>query len=213
MSVSYDERKTRDRLLVGAAAVRASKAMRQPPWHPPAITDFLPDVVIAAFDASLLNTGWVAVRLVGAAFEVIGHGTIRPKTPAAGYMATWERARLLEKGLWDEGVVMRFIKPGDVLMAVEAPPVGGGHRTESSLVAGLTVWRLSPRKCQPVSATHVSAVLLGDPRIKSAERKPAIRRAVCALVPEAAGRTWNEHERDALSVALTRLFDLKEEAA
>ena len=168
--------------------------------------------MIAAFDASLVNTGWAAIRRTGDAFDVLGHGTIRPKTPATGYMATWERARLLEKALWDEGVVMRFVKPGDVLMAVEAPSVGGGHRTESSLVAGLTVWRLSPRKCERVSATHVSAVLLGDPKIRSAERKKAVKAAVCRYVPEAAGRTWTEHERDALSVGLVRLYDLKEAA-
>lgn len=202
---------TRERLRAGAAAVRKHAGMR-PPWHPPALADFLPGRVIAAFDASLLNTGWAAIRSYGHGFDVLGHGTIRPKTGAVSYMATWERARLLEQGLWDEGVMMRFIRPDDVLMAVEAPSVGGGHRTESSLVAGLTVWRQAPGKCEPVSATHVSAVLLGDPKVKSAERKPAIKAAVCRYVPEAAGRDWNEHERDGLSVALTMLFDLKEAA-
>ena len=98
-------------------------------------------------------------------------------------------------------------------MAVEAPSVGGGYRTESSLVAGLTVYRLAPRKCVPVSATHVSAVLLGDPRIESKKRKGAIKEAVARYAPETAGRDWNEHERDALSVGLTRLYDMREAAA
>jgi len=202
---------TRERLRTGAASVRKREAAR-PPWHPPALTDFLSDQAVVAFDASLVNTGWAALMRNGGGFDVLGHGTIRPKTAAVGYMATWERARLLEQALWDEGLVVRFIRADNVLMAVEAPSVGGGHRTESSLVAGLTVWRQAPRKCEVVSATHVSAVLLGDPKIKSTERKPAVKAAVCRYIPGAAGRDFNEHERDALSVGLTRLFDLREAA-
>lgn len=184
-------------------------APQRPPWHPPALEDFLPGVSIAAFDASLVNTGWVVLRKWLGGFDVFGHGTIRPKARATGYMATWERARLLEEALHDT-LAMSFIRQEGNLMAVEAPSVGGGHRTESSLVAGLTVWRLAPARCEAVSATHVSSVLLGDPRIRSTERKPAIKAAVCRYVPQAAGRGWTEHERDALSVALTRLFDLRE---
>lgn len=184
-----------------------------PPWHPPALEDFLPGRATIAFDASLLNTGWVVLRAWATGIEIFWHDTIRPKTEATGYMATWERARLLEEGLWEAGLVVRWIRDPNVLMAVEAPSVGGGHRTESSLVAGLTVWRQAPDKCERVSATHVSAVLLGDPRIKSEDRKQAIKLAVARYVPETAGRDWNEHERDALSVGLTRLYDMREAAA
>lgn len=182
-----------------------------PPWHPPALEDFLPDVTIAAFDASLLNTGWVILRRWLGGVDVFGHGTIRPKTAATGYMATWERALLLEAELRGS-LAMAFAAREDVLMAVEAPPVGGGYRTESSLVAGLTVWRQAPAKCEVVSAIHVSSVLLGEPRIKSEDRKGAIKLAVARYVPESAGRDWNEHERDALSVGLTTLYDMKEAA-
>lgn len=195
---------TRERLR----AARKTAPPR-PAWQPPEFTDFLQHQVIIAFDASLVNTGWVALRTWLRGVDVFGHGTIRPKTEATGYMSTWERALGLELGLWEEALLASYIRDEGTLMAVEAPPVGGGlHRTESSLVAGLTVWRQAPVKCAVVSATHVSAVLLGDPRIKSAERKPAIKAAVCRYVPEAAGRDWNEHERDGLSVGLTRLFDL-----
>lgn len=189
-------------------AARAS-APAKPPWHPPSWDDFLPGRVITAFDASLLNTGWVAIRAWLRGVDVIGHGTIRPKTDAKGYMATWERARLLEEALRDEALVNAYIRSDEALMAVEAPSVGGGHRTESSLVAGLMVWRQAPAKCARVSATHVSAVLLGDPKVKSEERKGAVKLAVARYVPESAGRDWNEHERDALSVGLTRLYDMR----
>lgn len=193
--------------------IRARRAApAAPPWSPPVWSDFLPGTVIVAFDASLLNTGWVAIRAWLAGVDVIGHGTVRPKTSAVGYMATWERARLLEEGLRGDALVDAYVRSGDALMAVEAPSVGGGHRTESSLVAGLTVWRMNPGKCVPVSATHVSAVLLGDPKIRSEERKGAVKLAVARYVPESAGRDWNEHERDALSVGLTRLYDMREAA-
>jgi hypothetical protein len=203
---------TRERIRAGAAAVRKREAMR-PPWHPPEVADFAPDTWMLAFDASLVNTGWVAFLVRDGRVIVEGHGTIRPSDRGErGYLATWERALGLQKGLWEAGLVTRFARDPDVLLAVEAPPVGAGHRKESSLIAGMTVWMLGPRKCAVVSPTHVSAVLLGDPRIKSAERKPAVKAAVCRYVPEAAGRSYNEHERDALSVGLTRLFDLKEAA-
>lgn len=184
-----------------------------PPWQPPAWGDFLQHRVIAAFDASLVNTGWVIVRAWLRGFDVIGHGTIRPKTEAVGFMATWERARLLEEALGREGLISACARNPGALMAVEAPSVGGGHRTESSLVAGLTVWRQAPAKCAVVSATHVSAVLLGDSRVRSGERKKAIREAVARYVPDSAGHGWNEHERDALSVGLVRLFDVREATA
>lgn len=189
-------------------------APAKPPWSPPAWSDFLWHQTIIAFDASLVNTGWVIIRGWLRGLDVIGRGTIRPQTEQTGYMATWERARLLEAALLGNALVASHVHDEVTLVAVEAPPVGGGlHRTESSLVAGLTVWRQAPFRCAAVSATHVSAVLLGDPKILSRARKPAIKAAVCSYVPEAAKRGWTEHERDALSVALTRLFDLREAAA
>lgn len=188
--------------------VRKPGAQR-PAWHPPALTDFAPDTRVMAFDASLANVGWVVFIIRGGRVVIEGHGTIRPKQEDDGYMGTWQRARDLYRQLWAEGLVLRYMYDGDVLKAVEAPVVGAGHRKESSLIAGMVVW-MESSPIEVVSATHVSAVLLGDPRIRSAERKPAVKAAVVRLVPEAAGRDWNEHERDALSVGLVRLFDLKE---
>lgn len=198
---------TRQRLRVGAAAARKS-APQRPAWHPPGITDFVPDVRVMAFDASLTNVGWV-VLVVRDRVIVEGKGTIRPKSEDDGYMGTWQRAWHLRKRLWEENLILRYMLNPDVLKAVEAPIVGPGHRPESSLIAGMTVW-MEADHCEVISPTHVSAVLLGDPRIRSAERKPAIKAAVCRYVPEAAGRDWNEHERDGLSVGLIRLFDLRE---
>jgi hypothetical protein len=176
------------------------------------IADFAEGCRVLAFDASLANVGWVVFIITGESVIVEAHGTIRPKQDDSGYMGTWQRARGLKRGLWEAGLVVRYMRCTDVLKAVEAPVVGAGHRKESSLIAGMTVW-MECDACAVISATHVSAVLLGDPRIRSDVRKPAIREAVCRYVPEAAGRSYNEHERDALSVGLVRLFDLEEEAS
>jgi hypothetical protein len=200
---------TRERLRIGAAAVRKSAEMRRSPWQPPVLADFAMAVRVLAFDASLANVGWAVLFAEPGGITVECHGTIKPKQDDDGYMGTWQRARDLRRALYDLGLD-GYIRNPQILKAVEAPVVGAGHRKESSLIAGMTVWMESD-PCEVISATHVSAVLLGDPRIKSAERKPAIRAAVCRYVPEAAAvRGWNEHERDAVSVGLTRLFDLKE---
>jgi hypothetical protein len=184
------------------------KTPPRPVWRPPALADFARDVRVLSFDASLANVGWV-LMMVRDRVIVEGYGTIRPEHQDTGYMETWQRARHLRAALLGCPLIAVNLRNPDVLKAVEAPPVGAGlHRTESSLVAGMTVWMESDR-CEDVSATHVSAVLLGDPKIKRDERKPAVRKAVTSYVPEAAGRGFNEHVRDGMSVGLTRLFDLK----
>jgi hypothetical protein len=183
-------------------------APARPPWRPLVAADLQPGVRVLAFDASLANVGWALAWAEPDKVHVSAHGTIRPKARDDGYMGTWRRAAELRAALLGDGLFYAHARSGSPV-GVEAPVVGGGHRTESSLVAGLMVWQTFD-EVQVVSATHVSAVLLGDSKIKSAERKPAVKAAVCRLVPEAAGPDWNEHGRDAVSVAVTMLHDLKE---
>jgi hypothetical protein len=169
---------------------------------------------VLVFDATLSHCGWVNFTVAGAGVVVHGKGTISRTTPYIGYLGTWDKARLLQERLaellaWDRrefGALPRR------KLAVEAPSVGGGSRTESSLIAGMLVWMTSPSDCAVVSATHVSAVLLGDSRARSAERKKRIREAVILLVPEAASRKWDEHQRDALATGLTHLYDARQES-
>lgn len=193
--------------------LRASrKAPARSSWRPPELTDLAPYLHVLAFDASLANVGWAElVAWEGDRVKVGGHGTIHPRQSDLGYLGTWQRMRDLQEALWHSEFLMRRMQDRDILKAVEAPAVGAGSRKESSLIAGGIIWT-ECNECMAVSATHVSAVLLGDPKILSRQRKKAIREAVCRLVPEAAGRTWTEHERDALSVGLTRLYDLREAA-
>lgn len=189
--------------LRGGRAKLAAKAA--PAWRPPEIADFQEFRYVLAFDATLTNCGWVFFIVKSGAVGIIDKGTIKPRTDHVSYMGTWEKGRQLDVAL--TAMIGQTGIYADIV--VEAPSVGGGSRTESSLIAGMLVRNAAPADCSVVSATHVSAVLLGDAKIRSAARKPAIREAVIRLCPETA-RGWNEHERDALATGLVHLHDVKQ---
>jgi hypothetical protein len=175
------------------------------PWHFPVLDDFAQGVRVLAFDATLSHTGWILFEVSPRWIIVRYKGCINPVTELTGYRGTWEKARHLRAAL--DSVILQH-GSADAHRVVEAPSVGGGSRTESSLIAGLLVYLDWPRATHDLSATHVSAVLLGDPRVRSAERKVRIREAVIRLCPQAAEHGWNEHIRDALATGLTYLYDL-----
>jgi hypothetical protein len=179
---------------------------RKAAWAPPEVGDFAQEVQVLACDGSLGNFGWV--RAVVMPFHgacVLAKGTIRPVTVEQGYLGTWDRAIQLERELSELGTEFALADR----IAVEAPMVKGGHRTESSLIAGLMAWRVAlPHKRLDVGATHVSSVLLGDYRVSQDRRKNAIKAAVARYIPGSERRDWNEHERDAAAIALTVLWDL-----
>jgi hypothetical protein len=184
--------------------LRGRRKPEEPQWRFPEYGDFYQSQRVLVFDATLSNCGWAGMTAWHDRIEVWARGTVRPVTQRQSYLGTWDKATELSREL---RLIDRDCGYG-AHVVVEAPSVGGGSRTESSLIAGLLVTMLRPEGgCDAVSATHVSAVLLGDPRVRSAERKKQIREAVCRLVPEAAGRTWNEHERDAVATGLTWLHD------
>lgn len=180
------------------------KAPAAPAWRPPQLADFYHRMKVLAWDATLSHCAWA--RLEATEEEILVHakGTIHPHTQRTSFLGTWDKAYELQS---EVGKVLLDVGYG-AHRVVEAPLAAGtGSRSESSLIAGLLVWMDDPKKCTVVSATHVAAVLLGDHKIKSAERKKAIRAAVIRLAPQAAGRNWNEHERDALATGLTHLYD------
>jgi hypothetical protein len=194
------------RARLRARADKAQAAAPEP-WHFPDLSEFWPNQYVLAFDATLTNCGWVFFCVCMGRVIVVDKGTIRPKTAEVGYLGTWDKADRLR---WEVGSLIFRFKAADPKMrlVVEAPSVGGGSRTESSLIAGMLVWSGRRSECAVVSATHVSAVLLGDSKMKSAPRKKAVKEAVVCLYPEAAGRDWNEHERDSLATGLVHLYDI-----
>lgn len=189
------------------ARAQKAEAAAPEPWRFPDALDFCPNRYVLAFDATLTNCGWAFFCVCLGQVSVIDKGTIRPKTAEVGYLGTWDKADQLRREV--DGLVRRW-KAADprTRIVVEAPSVGGGSRTESSLIAGMLVWSGRSGECAVVSATHVSSVLLGDPKIKSAPRKKAVKEAVVRLYPPAAGRDWNEHERDSLATGLVHLYDI-----
>jgi hypothetical protein len=126
------------------------------PWRFPLLDDFAQGVQVLAFDATLSHTGWILFEVVPARILVRYAGIINPLTELTGYRATWDKARHLKAGL--DSVILQH-GGGGVHRVVEAPSVGGGSRTESSLIAGMLVWLDWPRACHDISATHVSAVV------------------------------------------------------
>jgi hypothetical protein len=195
------------RALLRARADKAEAAAPEP-WHFPAMSEFRPNRYVLAFDATLTNCGWAFFCVCLDQVSVIEKGTFRPKTAEIGYLGTWDKADQL--GIQIRALIHRWrMADPRMHLVVEAPSVGGGSRTESSLIAGMLVWSGRRSECAVVSATHVSAVLLGDPRMKSAPRKKAVKEAVVRLYPGAAGRDWNEHERDALATGMVHLYDTR----
>jgi hypothetical protein len=191
------------RALLRARAEKARAAAPEP-WHFPTLEEFRPNQYVLAFDATLTNCGWVVFAVILGQVTVLAKGTIRPKTGERGYLETWDKADQLRSEI--EALIDRW-RNTEALIVVEAPAVSG-NRTESSLIAGLLVWSGRRSRCSAVSATHVSAVLLGDPKMKSAPRKKAVKDAVVRLYPAAAGRDWNEHERDSLATGMVHLYDI-----
>jgi hypothetical protein len=184
------------------------------PWQFPGIHDFLHYRRVLVFDATLTHIGWVLMEALPAGIRPIDKGIINLETDAAGYLGTWDKARQLRRAL--NSPAFGSCADGADAIVVEAPSVGGGHRTESSLIAGLTImlqWESRERDFCSVSATHVSAVLLGDARVRSAERKKLIRAAVIRLYPPARDRDWNEHIRDAFATGAVYLYDEKQKEA
>lgn len=181
------------------AQLQRGKRPAPPPWQPPLVGTFRNRMPVRAWDATLGHCGWVIIERVDREVLVRDRGTIHIDTELTSYLGTWERARLLRAEIRE--ILESYPNLADV---VEAPVVRG-HRLESSLVAGLTVWLETG--CPQVARTHVFAVLTGNPRLKSAEGKKAIKAAVGRYVPDSLTRKWDEHQRDALAAALTHLHD------
>lgn len=184
------------------------------PFEPPHLWEFRLSRCVLAFDPTLSNCGWViievcpAMALAGSGgITVRDRGTIRPSTSLNGFAATWEKARQLNEQL--SVVILRCsAKYGCQDIACETPWVGGGgHRTESALIASTLVYLYSGEYFRPVSSQHAYKVLCGGRRPATARAKKDIALSVERYIPESSGRTWNEHQRDAAALALTFLYD------
>lgn len=191
------------------ARLQGGKPPPPPEWISPQLKDFRRGLIVTAFDAALLHTGWI--RFSWPAYArlplILAHGTFNPGAPGSlGYLATWEMAARLDREL-ETGLFHEVVHIGDHIV-IEAPPVGNAalKRTESSLIAGGVIYRQATKrgfKVTTVAVGHISKTLLGN----IGHDKKAIGAAILPFFPDADRRDWSEHQRDAAAAGLTYLHD------
>lgn len=178
-----------------------SKAVPVPKnWRPPEPEDFEPDRRVLCFDQSLNHCGW-AILGTRNQIHVPRSGTLRPPpVESKGFEGTFTKAVILARRLRDllEGEQNYF---DDVV--IELPSIMG-YRTESSLVAAVTICIELDRMDRPfpafVSRNSAAAVLCGD-RLASKKVSSDTVNALVAWHETDTGR-WTEHVRDAVLVGL-----------
>lgn len=153
---------------------------------------------ILAFDQSLSNTGWVDVRQG----EIVGVGTIKTGSPAKakGHLGSLIQASLLVKpirSLLEE-------RPGATVV-IETPPVGRLQRPESSLLAASVIYNETKMiSTKIVGAQRGKSFICGNGNAKKAEAHEAL--AERAKDIPGFDAISNEHQRDALLLALVVIF-------
>lgn len=187
------------------AKLLGQKVPEPEPFIPPGPEMFCKDVLVAAFDPSLMHTGYVLMEWLSGGVQpyVFARETFDLKVASKGYRATWEAAGYLTQMIENRLETCPYATVG-----LEAPPVGGGNlrRTDSSLVAGTIIYSQAAIRGMvvlDVSPNHVSSVLVGNVH----HDKKEIAAAVARYIPESAD--WTEGERDGAAVGLTVLHDLR----
>lgn len=177
-------------------------------WQPLVLDDLAQGSVLA-FDQSLSATGWVTMFNGIGGVVVTGAGTLANMgDPLKGNARTLARSHELRTQV--ESLVWQ-IPPAETFSArvFESPPSAGRSvRPESSLLAAHVLGSVfRPESLTMIQAQHVKKIITGNGNAK----KPEVKKALMAM-------TWivglfmvtNEHQRDALSLALTYLADQKE---
>jgi hypothetical protein len=197
--VAAAERQERVRERVQAAVKRPS---RKKVWEPPSIEDFARRRTILAFDQSLTNTGWVRFYVHRSRLVVLDRGTLKIAVASKGHTSTMDKADILKRRLeasrggWSYDLVV-----GEVTPVV-------GYRLESSLMAGYVLRQVFP-DVHFVSRQAALALLLPpDKRFEKKHSNEVKERYVSYADNQAPGR-WNEHERDALMLGLTWLYQIQ----
>lgn len=180
-------------------------------WRPPQPKDFAYGEVLA-FDQTLSHTGWVALAHDDDdGLRLWATGMIEPCTDLTSHEGTYAKAEALERGIQEVVDYYSFFRG---LRIVYERPAMVGKRIESALMAGREVHRASEGYAIAVANQHAKKVIVGragsrfDP-VTKAHVKEAVERIV---TPPSIRRLhpWNEHTRDAVMLALTFLYDLKQ---
>lgn len=187
-------------------------ARKREPLSPEDIKEWSTQCQVLAFDQTLSHCGMALVSAQGGVPLVRFAGELRPQVDPAltSFERTYAKALAL-RGLLREPEPVTAMACADIIV-YEMPAVGG-YRTESSLLAGYVVRQFAHESGLPVAmVSNTSMRALIAP---VSEGKAPIARAIDALVPEGRryARSWNEHVRDAVGLALTHLHKQQEHTA
>lgn len=171
---------------------------------PPTPEDFACRTVLC-FDQTLSNCGWAVLNTEDGQISVPRSGVIRPpEIESEGFERTLIKSVHIGDGV--EQVIMDNIGAFDHIVC-EMPAVYG-HRTESSLVALVTIVRamavLDIGLPVLVSRQQAASALCGNADASKQESNALVDR----LVEDRHSKPWNEHVRDAVFVGLKHLYGL-----
>lgn len=185
--------------------VKAAKGLgkKRKKWEPITIEQMASNVTVAAFDQSLSATGWLTAVITRGKLHVLRRGTLRPPMPSV-------------KG--HHGSIVKALMLADLLRKADIMPWGGqvvaeqtpvaGYRLESSLLAGYVVAAEYPSTIFVGRQHALSLVLPPEQRFEKKHTKQVVDRYV--YEDHSLGVSWNEHQRDALLLAIAYLYDLEQ---
>lgn len=188
--------------------VAEAKSLKTPKsYRPPVVSDFAPDVQILAFDQTLSNCGWSLINTEDSAITVVDSGTIRPPAipvTVKGFEATFTKSIMIAR---DIRLLLRRLHGQYEQVVLELPAVIG-YRTESSLVAAVTICLAldEAEESFPTFVSRQSAAtkLAGSPSATKKVTNDLVESLVDAH-PTGTGQ-WTEHVRDAVLVGLRALY-------
>jgi hypothetical protein len=191
---------------IRAAIDNGRKTKTRRPFLPPEPKDFAPDLQILCFDQTLSNCGWALLNTEEEIW-VRESGTIR--TPVLGSSVRGFSATLAKSVPLARGVANLLNETyGQFDKVVLEMPAVAGFRTESSLIAAVTICveldRLGLAQPELISRQAAGALLCGD-RLASKKTSSEVVNRLVVEHPKGAGQ-WTEHVRDAVFVGLKDLY-------
>lgn len=201
MSIHPEEILARVKAAVAASNIRRPKAA----FRPPTPDDFAPDVQILCFDQALANCGWALLN-TEETISVALSGTIRRPllNGEKGFEATFARSVSLSRAI-SQLLIELY---GQFESTVLELPAVQGYRTESSLIAAVTICveldRMGLAQPHFISRQAAAAHLVNDRHAPKAVTSQFVN-AMVTTHPRANGQ-WTEHVRDSVLVGLEHLY-------
>lgn len=188
------------------------------------VPEYIPTIpgagLVLAFDQAIRNTGWVLVGFSANRAGIMNAGVLQTKKPVRNlgwestYASAMEMADQIDQVFADR---LRIgIRP--TLIVHETPPSAGkAARPDSSIMTGMAV-RLAARKHCPdvpllmIGKQKAANFLLGQPNADKSEVRDFLQAAswVDALDVLDQRSTYNEHQYDALSLAVSGQAEMGE---